>query len=289
MNGLYLDERRLTEAAKVTNAWESYVHEKYATPVEFRDYNKALSIQPEVARFYKANHENQTLEHVLAMKKRYGQLDKAWMGVWETLEILNGLVDDSDPDMGDVTQITHALQAAEAARREGLPRWFILTALIHDMGKLLYFFGEQQWTVVGDTFPVGCRFADNIVHREYFANNPDFYDKIYSTEYGIYSPQCGIDNVHLSYGHDEYMYQVCQKYLPPEALFIIRYHSFFACHCDGEYDWIMTDSDREKLEWLKVFMRYDVCSKATPEPDVQELKPFYQALIAEFFPPKIRW
>lgn len=147
MNGLCLDQSSLTEAAKVTNAWESYVHEKYSTPAEFRDYNKALSIQPEVARFYKANHENQTLEHVLAMKKRYGQLDKAWMGVWETLEILNGLIDDSDPDMGGITQITHALQAAEAARSEGLPRWFILTALIHDMGKLLYFFGEQQWTV----------------------------------------------------------------------------------------------------------------------------------------------
>ena len=35
------------------------------------------------------------------------------MTVWEALEFLNTLVDDSDPDI-DFTQIEHALQTAEA-------------------------------------------------------------------------------------------------------------------------------------------------------------------------------
>lgn len=39
--------------------------------------------------------------------------------------------------------------------------WFHLTGFIHDLGKLLLlpkFGGLPQWAVVGDTFPVGCRF-----------------------------------------------------------------------------------------------------------------------------------
>ena len=30
-----------------------------------------------------------------------------------------------------------------------------------------------QWAVVGDTFPLGCRFSDTIVYPELFAENPD--------------------------------------------------------------------------------------------------------------------
>ncbi len=37
------------------------------------------------------------------------------MGVWEAMEFLNTLVDDSDPDT-DLSQIEHLLQTAEAIR-----------------------------------------------------------------------------------------------------------------------------------------------------------------------------
>ena len=50
---------------------------------------------------------------------------------------------------------------------------------------------------------VGCRFSDKIIYPETFAPNPDYEDAIYSTEYGIYQPHCGLDNVMLSWGHDE--------------------------------------------------------------------------------------
>ena len=88
------------------------------------------------------------------------------------MEFLNTLVDDSDPDT-DLSQIEHLLQTAEAIRRDGHPRWFILTGLIHDLGKILCLFGEPQWAVVGDTFPVGCGFSDKVVFPEFFADNPD--------------------------------------------------------------------------------------------------------------------
>ncbi|KAI9476624.1 inositol oxygenase [Zychaea mexicana] len=244
---------------------------------------------PGIPQFYKENHTHQTLEHVLAMKQRYGRLDNAWMGVWEALELMDGLVDSADPDV-KTTQAVHALQTAETVRRDGQPDWFILTALIHDLGKILYFMGESQWTVVGDTFPVGCRYAEKIVYREFFANNPDFYDSLYSSAHGIYTPHCGLRNVHLSFGHDEYMYMVCKNYLPPEALAIIRYHSFYSWHTEGEYAWLMDDHDVEMLKWVKQFNKYDLGSNLVEDPpDLESLKPFYTDLIAKFFPPKIRW
>ncbi len=56
---------------------------------------------------------------------------------------------------------------------------------------------------IQDTFVVGCGFSDKIIYPETFAANPDSHDQIYSTEYGIYQPHCGLDNVMLSWGHDE--------------------------------------------------------------------------------------
>ena len=94
------------------------------------------------------------------------------MGIWEAMEFLNTLVDDSDPDT-DLTQIEHLMQTSEAIRADGHPRWFILTGLIHDLGKVLCLFGEPQWAVVGDTFPVGCRYSDKVVFPEFFEDNPD--------------------------------------------------------------------------------------------------------------------
>ena len=54
-----------------------------------------------------------------------------------------------------------------------LTEWLILTGLIHDAGKVMALWGEEQWSVVGDTFPVGCRFQESCVFHNYFDTNPD--------------------------------------------------------------------------------------------------------------------
>ena len=42
------------------------------------------------------------------------------------------------------------------------------------------FYGEPQWAVVGDTFPVGCDWGDSVVYREKsFEENPDGKDERY--------------------------------------------------------------------------------------------------------------
>ena len=60
--------------------------------------------------------------------------------------------------------------------------------------------------ILQDTFVVGCKYSDKIIYPETFDNNPDYYDPVYSTEYGVYQPRCGLDNVMLSWGHDEVSY-----------------------------------------------------------------------------------
>lgn len=68
---------------------------------------------------------------VKKMREEYGKLDKAKMSIWECCELLNEVVDDSDPDL-DEPQIEHLLQSAEAIRKD-YPNedWLHLTALIH--------------------------------------------------------------------------------------------------------------------------------------------------------------
>ena len=253
---------------------------------EFRDYRS--NVRPGVREFYQQNHRYQTLAFVQAQKQQYMPLRKRRMGMWEALEYLNTLVDDSDPDT-DLSQIEHLLQTAEAIRADGRPRWFILTGLIHDLGKVLCLFGEPQWAVVGDTFPVGCAFADQVVFPEFFADNPDSQVPAYQTPRGIYPEHCGLDHVHLSWGHDEYLYQVVKDYLPPEGLAMIRYHSCYAIHREGAYSHLMTDRDQEMMHWVRTFNPYDLYTKSAERPDVAKLRPFYEDLIAEYFPPILDW
>ena len=147
-----------------------------------------------------------------AMRAKWLGLNRTRMSVWALMEELDKLVDDSDPDT-DLSQIEHNVQTAEAIRADGHPRWFQLTGLIHDLGKVMWLWGEPQWAVVGDTFPVGCAWSPKIVFPEFFEGNPDSKIPAYQTRCGIYSERCGLDNVMLSFGHDEYLYHVVKDYL----------------------------------------------------------------------------
>lgn len=253
---------------------------------EFRNYKD--DVRPTVREFYRQNHRHQTLDFVLEKKRQFLPLRHRRMGVWEAMEFLNTLVDDSDPDT-DFSQIEHLMQTSEAIRRDGHPRWFVLTGLIHDLGKILCLFGEPQWAVVGDTFPVGCAFSDKIVFPEFFAENPDSRRPELQTPNGIYEPGCGLDKVHLSWGHDEYLYQVVKDHLPEEGLAMIRYHSCYAIHREGAYGHLMNDRDRELMSWVRAFNPYDLYSKGADRPDVAKLRPYYEELIAEYFPPVLAW
>jgi len=252
----------------------------------FRDYG--AEARASVKEFYRLNHVNQTLDFARSKRDEYARLDKAEMGIWEAMDFLNTLVDDSDPDL-ELPQIHHAMQTSEAIRRDGHPRWFVLAGFIHDLGKVLCLWGEPQWAVVGDTFPVGCSHSEKIVYPEFFADNPDRQIPAYQTSNGIYDQHCGLDNVTMSWGHDEYLYLVTRDHLPQEALWMIRYHSCYPIHREGAYTHLMNESDEEALRWVRAFNPYDLYSKSDVELNLNELRPYYEDLVAEFFPAKIKW
>src|SRR5262249_29365899 len=165
--------------------WEDFVRRRYQEPGEessFRDYG--ANVDPSVREFYRLNHRFQTLDFVQAKEREYLGKTHRVMGIWEAMEFLNTLVDDSDPDT-QLSQIEHLMQAAEAARADGQPRSFILTCLIHDLGKILCLWGEPQWAVVGDTFPVGCAYSEKVVFREFFALNGDYQIPRYQASCGV--------------------------------------------------------------------------------------------------------
>jgi inositol oxygenase len=266
--------------------WEDDLLRRYPARDTFRDY--AAEARPSVREFYRLNHRYQTFEFGQQKRQQYLSLAKTQMGVWQAMEYLNTLVDDSDPDI-DLPQIEHLLQTAEAIRRDNQPRWFILTGLIHDLGKILCLWGEPQWAVVGDTFPVGCKFSDRIVFHEAFLDNPDSTNERYQSDLGIYSAHCGLDQVNLSWGHDEYLYHVVKNYLPEPALNMIRYHSCYPVHREGAYRFLMNEHDHEMMKWVNAFNQYDLYTKRDERMDVAGLRPFYQQLIDEYFPASLNW
>jgi len=98
-----------------------------------------------------------------------------------------------------------------------------------------------------------------------------------------------LSTFHLSWSHDEYLYQVVKAHLPDEALYMIRYHSFYAAHREGAYSHLMNDRDCKMFSWVRAFNPYDLYSKSATRPDVTRLRPFYEELIAEYFPSVLHW
>lgn len=274
----------------VGHAWEDFVVEQvYPEPgqkarSEYRNYESPA--RETVRRFYKENHRHQTYDFVRAKRAEFLALQRRHMSVFEALDYLNTLVDDSDPDIA-LDQLQHLLQTSEAIRADGQEEWFVLVGLLHDLGKVLCLYGEPQWAVVGDTFPVGCGFSGRIVYSEFFAENPDSSDARYQTRLGVYEEGCGLDRVLLSWGHDEYLYHVLKAYLPAPALSMIRYHSFYAWHREGEYDWLCNEHDREMLGWVRKFNPYDLYSKSPQPPNWRELRPYYEDLVAKYLPAQL--
>ena len=238
--------------------------------------------------FYKLNHTHQTHDFVKAKKANFLSFNRQKMNPWEALDYLNTLVDDSDPDIA-LPQIDHLVQTAEAMRRDGQPDWMVLTGFVHDLGKVLCLFGEPQWAVVGDTFPTGCAYSSKIVYSEFFPLNPDSHRADLQTKFGVYAPNCGLDAVQMSWGHDEYLYHMLKPYLPTEALYMIRYHSFYSWHREGDYDHLCNDQDRAMLPWVQRFNPYDLYSKNPERPKLSDVKPYYEDLMAKYLPVQLQF
>lgn len=98
----------------------------------------------------------------------------------EALDLLKNFVDPSDPDV-DFGNDIHNYQTAERCRQLLSDQdWFHLIGLIHDVGKILYMFGEPTWAIVGDTFPVCHPFSRSCIYYDFFKQNLDFKNRLYT-------------------------------------------------------------------------------------------------------------
>ena len=93
----------------------------------------------------------------------------------------------------------------------------------------------------------------------------------------------------MSWGHDEYLYHIMKDYMPEPALYMIRYHSFYAQHRENDYTHLMNERDNEMFEWVKKFNPYDLYSKAPIPPNSKALLPYYKELVAKYLPEKLKF
>jgi len=265
----------------------------------FRNYEDSAR-QEVVSRTYHTMHRNQTMDFANQVRDKWMKFDKGEFTIMEMITLLDNLVDESDPD-NDLPNSIHDFQTAERIRKQWPDHdWFHLVGLLHDIGKVLALPEVakddklEQWAVVGDTFPVGCAPMDGIVFGvESFKGNPDLDHPVYSTPNGIYEPHCGIANLTMSWGHDEYMYWVLKENgctIPEEGLNMIRFHSFYPWHNERNYTHLEAPEDLETLKWVKEFNKFDLYSKGDELPDVKAVTPYYKSLCEKYgIGGKLRW
>ena len=244
--------------------------------------------------FYRDQHIFQTVDYVVRKNAQYESLTNRVMKMSEALSIMDNFVDPSDPDVSNENSI-HAYQTAERIRK-AVPNDYELQlcGLIHDVGKVLFSFGEPSWAVVGDTFAVGCEFPKSIVYHDTMRENLDYFNPLYKTKYGIYRANCGIENLMLSFGHDEYLYRVLQKNtnhkFSKKYANIIRFHSFYPWHTGGEYKHLEIESDSEIKTNVLDFNQYDLYSKQDTEFVLTNgIKDYYAQLLNTYFPEPLCW
>ncbi len=258
----------------------------------YRNYKK----NTKVSENYYRNRTLQTYEGVKKTQSEVFPLGRWKMDILEVFNLLDDIVDQSDPDTKR-KQLLHAVQTGESCRTFHPDKdWFHLLGFIHDLGKVLThekMHSLPQWNVTGDTFPVGCEFSEKCIFSDFFQDNPDSKNEIYSTKLGVYKENVGFDNVLMSFGHDEYLYQVLKAndcLLPEEALYCVRYHSFYPWHQEGAYANLASGKDLTLLPLLKEFQKCDLYSKVDEEVDLANTLPYYQGLMKKYFPNSIlKW
>jgi inositol oxygenase len=239
--------------------------------------------------FYKEQHEIQTYDYVIKKMSQYAGNNRTSMTMHRALELMDSFIDPSDPDATNENSI-HAYQTAERMRKAHPDnRELQVSGLIHDLGKVLFSFGEPSIAVVGDTYAVGCEFPASIVYYDTMKANPDSNHAVYSTPNGIYQPGCGIENLTITFGHDEYLYRVLQTNLNHKLSKryqnMIRFHSFYPWHTGKEYVHFMREGDDELMKDVLEFNKYDLYSKEDTDFILtDEIRQYYTELLNEYFP-----
>jgi inositol oxygenase len=250
---------------------------------EFRD----PGFHTDVEQFYLRHNRDQTLERSRALRDKYAARILGRATVWERFAALSGIRDASDADLEGMSQLGHALQTANAMRRDGLGEDWLVLGLIHDLGKILLAAGEPPEFVVGDIHPLGCAFSNRIQYARFLELNPDARVPEYRTPCGVYDEGCGLEQITFAYGHDEYLYEVLRDRVPHAVAWTIRHHS--AQSVADDYLHLFDARDLELREsHMSVFARYDLYTKDPEDVSEGHLEE-YRELLERRFPEPLDW
>lgn len=226
----------------------SRVRKKTARDIEREEFLKN-------SKYIVESHDSQTLENVKYLREKYKKPVFGDMYVWDLMKDLSRCIDPTDPALYCVSQLVHTLQVVEAMEEDGVTdEDMIISALIHDLGKLLLLTDEKPENIV-------CM---NTV--------------ITSHEKGV-----GLDNCVFQWNHDEFVYDRFRDHVPDNIAWIIRYHSIMINSC-AEF---MDERDRSYTDkYLKSFRKYDMGSKSIYNLPDRKLED-YKQLIEKHFPEPI--
>ena len=202
-----------------------------------------------------ARRNAQTRNDVQTLKEKYQEPVFGRILVSDLLAKLALCIDEVDPDMACVSQLTHTLQVVEGMIADGIDDHDLLIAgLVHDLGKVILVAGEDQANVGGMVSPIG-EFDEGI----------------------------GLDHCIVQWSHDEFGYSRLKDHLPDHVSWLIRYHSLDFRVCEA----FMDDRDRRYVrDYHSVFAHYDSGTKSVfrvPKTRIEH----YSDLIEEYFPDPI--
>lgn len=267
--------------------------------MDFRNYEKSCD---SVKNLYKQQRKNQSLEYSKQMIQKYCNF-KNKNSFWEIFDMIQ-IKDVSDPDIS-LPNYYHLYQTAEGIRKANLPEWMQFVGLIHDLGKVLYkknfpqedlekdgLTEDTQWGLVGDTFVLGHRIPNSVIFPEFNNLNKD-HQKYKNSKYGYYKPNCGLNKVICSFGHDEYLYRMLKFNnieIPEEGYYMIRFHSLYLWHKEDEYTHLENERDIKMKEWVKKFNKYDLYTKDDNEKmDFENLRKYYDLIVKKFVKNDLFW
>ena len=198
----------------------------------------------------------QTAETVRALKAKYESPVLGRFRVWDLIEKLSFCIDPTDVGLGCVSQYMHVNQILSAMEGDRvLDEDMLLTALLHDLGKILLVTGEAPEHVVGFIRPVEER-----------------------------EPGIGLEQALLSFGHDELAYSRFKDLVPEHISWMLRYHSIVLGDCEP----LMSAKDSEyEQKYLARFRKYDIGSKDRAFLPPQATLDRYRDFIESRFPEPI--
>ena len=118
--------------------------------------------------------------------------------LYDAVALLANVIDPLDPYLGCVSQLTHQLQLATAMEQDGMDEQLVFCALIHDLGKLLIGYGDEDPINVeasGAKTPLRGNYGDGLLKCTF------------------------------RWDHGDFAYLRIKDHVPPEVSWLVRHHA----------------------------------------------------------------